>query len=345
MTTLIVKTSQRPGKGASRSPSVVGQRFAKLLVIGQRIEGGRSVADCKCDCGNQTTIRLSRLFDGQSGCGCGRGKKSVRHGHAALGSSSPTYSSWSAMKDRCLTPAHVSWSRYGGRGITVCERWLSFDLFLQDMGPRPSLKHSLDRIESDGNYEPGNCRWATAKTQGRNHSGNKVLTHNGTSMCVAAWADQTGLPHNTIRRRLILGWTVGEALETPHRSSRGPSLTSARKSMTPARMQRIWEREKGICWFCTKPVPMRGGDVVRYDHRIPVEISQDDSDDGIYPIHREPCDRLKTAADQAKIAKTRRMSGEKGQQARRQKNGPQLKGRGFDKGGPKRKIPSRPFGR
>ena len=106
---------------------------------------------------------------------------------------------------------------------------------------------------------------------------------------------------------------------------------SERRAMTPARMRRIWEREAGICWFCTKPVPMRGGDLVRYDHRIPVEISQDDSDDGIYPIHREPCDRLKTAADQAKIAKVRRMSGLKGQAARRAKNGSQLKSRGFDK--------------
>lgn len=106
---------------------------------------------------------------------------------------------------------------------------------------------------------------------------------------------------------------------------------NARKPMTPARMRRIWEREKGVCWFCTKSVPMRGGDLVRYDHRIPVEISQDDSDAGIYPIHREPCDRLKTAADQAKIAKVRRMGGEKGQAARRAKNGSRLKSGGFQK--------------
>ena len=123
-------------------------------------------------------------------------------------------------------------------------------------------------------------------------------------------------------------------------------MSAVRGAMTPARMKRIWEREKGICWFCTKPVPMRGGELVRYDHRIPVEISQDDSDEGIYPIHREPCDRLKTAADQARIAKTRRMAGEKGQAARRQKRGgSSIKSAGFQKGGPKRKIPSRPFGR
>lgn len=120
-------------------------------------------------------------------------------------------------------------------------------------------------------------------------------------------------------------------------------MTEVRKPMTPARMKRIWEREGGICWFCTKPVPMRGGDLVRYDHRIPVEISQDDSDGGIYPIHREPCDRLKTAADQAKIAKTRRMAGERGSQAaRRAANGPKMKS-GPSRWAKGRKIESRGF--
>lgn len=109
-------------------------------------------------------------------------------------------------------------------------------------------------------------------------------------------------------------------------------------------MKRIWEREAGICWLCTKPVPMRGGDQVRYDHKIPFEIIQHDEDWNIYPIHRKPCDVLKCAADAALIAKTRRMSGAKGQAARRAKNGPQMASRGFQNGGPKRKIPSRPFG-
>lgn len=115
-----------------------------------------------------------------------------------------------------------------------------------------------------------------------------------------------------------------------------------RGSMTQARMRRIWEREGGICWFCTKPVPMRGLGIVTYDHRIPFEIIGHDGDENIYPIHRDPCDKLKTAADQAKIAKVRRQSGKKGQAARRAKNGSQLKSRGFEKG-PKRKIPSRGF--
>lgn len=113
-----------------------------------------------------------------------------------------------------------------------------------------------------------------------------------------------------------------------------------RRAMTPARMKRIWEREGGVCWFCTKPVPMRGQGVVTYDHRIPFEIIQHDEDWNIYPIHRDPCDRIKTKADQARIAKVRRQSGAKGQAARRAKNGSQLKGRPFEKG-PKRAWPKR----
>lgn len=115
-----------------------------------------------------------------------------------------------------------------------------------------------------------------------------------------------------------------------------------RGAMTPTRMKRIWEREKGVCWFCTQPVPMRGQGVVTYDHRIPLEIIGHDGDENIFPIHRDPCDRIKTAADQAKIAKVRRQSGAKGQAARRAKNGPQLQSRGFEKG-PKRKWPKRPL--
>lgn len=115
-----------------------------------------------------------------------------------------------------------------------------------------------------------------------------------------------------------------------------------KRVMHDGRKLRIWEREKGICWFCTKPVPMKGPEVT-YDHRIPLEISHDDSDENIFPIHRDPCDKIKTAADQARIAKTRRMGGEKGQWARRKAKGTTLRSAGF-KSGIKRKWPKRKFG-
>lgn len=116
---------------------------------------------------------------------------------------------------------------------------------------------------------------------------------------------------------------------------------AVRGPMTPARMKRIWEREKGICWLCTKPVPMRGGDLVRYDHRIPFEICQHDRDENIFPIHRHPCDALKFAADQEAIARARRRRKNHEGTATPTKN--PIQSRGFQKGGPKRAWPKRSF--
>jgi hypothetical protein len=90
------------------------------------------------------------------------------HGHARKGSQHPLYTTWALMRSRCRNPRDPSWENYGGRGITVCERWNSFPNFLADMGEKPSLQHTLDRVDNEGNYEPGNCRWATRSEQIRN---------------------------------------------------------------------------------------------------------------------------------------------------------------------------------
>ena len=122
------------------------------------------------------------------------------------GYGTPEHSSWRAMRDRCLNPNHVGWADYGGRGIQVCPRWLLFEKFLEDMGARPP-QHTLDRIDTNGNYEPGNCRWATAEVQGANKRATIRLTLNGRTQTVMEWAKETGLSAPVIRRRVRRGWS------------------------------------------------------------------------------------------------------------------------------------------
>lgn len=132
------------------------------------------------------------------------------------------YRVWAGMKVRCANPKSQDWHRYGGRGIAVCDRWRdSFENFYADMGPRPSSKHSIDRIDSDGNYEPANCRWATSKEQANNwKTRNRRITHNGETLSIPEWAERLGITRESLRDRLDAGWSVSDALTTPAVRSR-----------------------------------------------------------------------------------------------------------------------------
>lgn len=122
------------------------------------------------------------------------------------------------MKDRCHNPNSPAFDRYGGRGIRVCERWRdSFANFFTDMGPRPTPKHSLDRIDNSGNYKPENCRWATDVEQAQNMRKNRFLTHDGRTLCASEWARVIGVKPGTLERRLNAGWSVERALTEPLR--------------------------------------------------------------------------------------------------------------------------------
>lgn len=145
-----------------------GKRFGRLVVVERLIGKGRSL--CRCDCGTERIIYDGNLVAGRTkSCGClatESRRASYTHGHAT-GGKTRTYTIWKGIKQRCLNPGATVWDYYGGRGIRVCERWMRFENFLADMGEAPDDR-SIDRINTDGDYEPSNCRWATAVEQRAN---------------------------------------------------------------------------------------------------------------------------------------------------------------------------------
>lgn len=130
-------------------------------------------------------------------------------------SRTPVYRVWEGMLKRCRSPKDISYPRYGARGIKVCKRWHDFAAFYADMGPRPSPKHSIERRSNDGDYEPSNCFWATKTEQQRNMRSNRLVTHDGRTQCVAAWADESPVSAAVLSSRLFKGWSFADALRLP----------------------------------------------------------------------------------------------------------------------------------
>ena len=209
------------------SIDVSGQKFDMLTAV--KVVGKLRKANlwlCMCDCGSETTAIVTQLRNGyKTSCGC---KKTMQRGprpdvakrnkenakHAMSGNY--TYSSWKAMKSRCYDKNDKDYPRWGGRGVTVCEAWRdSFVEFYKDMGERPQ-GHSIDRIDNDGNYEPGNCRWAIPKTQSNNTRQNYYIEYMGRTQTAKQWAEELNkVEYKTILYRLRTGWDTHEALTTP----------------------------------------------------------------------------------------------------------------------------------
>lgn len=205
----------------------IGMRFGRLVVLAEAPRGKNRTLWFRvlCDCGTVKVVRKCQLADKTTkSCGCLRrevcariGASSAIHGASGGRDSSGTYKCWVSIKNRCYGENDPSYPAYGGRGITMHEEWQrSFQAFLRYVGQRPSKDHSIDRYPNqDGNYEPGNVRWADDKEQNRNKRNNVHLVVNGLRLTIAEWAEKYGLKDATLRSRLKQGWSQEEALFTP----------------------------------------------------------------------------------------------------------------------------------
>jgi hypothetical protein len=192
---------------------LTGQRFGLLTVVSihEKTPKGPKWL-CHCDCGGSISPRYDALLTGRAkSCGCSR----KRHGNTGVGWATPEYKSWAAMIARCCVPSNGMHHRYGAKGITVCERWRTFENFLADMGPKPTLGHSIERENNSKGYLPDNCRWATRTEQQRNRTNTRTLTIDGVTKPQTQWAEDSGTPISRIKSRLAMGWSAKEAVFAP----------------------------------------------------------------------------------------------------------------------------------
>ena len=211
-----------------------------ILIIGEPFnKNKRKYVKAKCECGKEFDTRLDGSRKIKS-CGClKRCPTPVRkHGHT-VGKPTPEYNAWQGMKERCCNPNSAFYYNYGGRGIQVCDRWKnSFKLFLADIGTRPEGM-SIDRIDNNGNYEPGHVRWATAKEQSRNRRSNCLVIANGVERLIFDIADETGIPATVIKKRLKRGWAIERAISEPPQDFSERSLTVYGKTMLMCEWMKI----------------------------------------------------------------------------------------------------------
>lgn len=212
--------------GRNQGNALLGKRFGRLVVAGgpEKRPGRRNYFwACKCDCGNDAVVIGSSLTNGRTkSCGCLQREKAVIAGRSRKGavirhgrSRTREYQVWHQMIRRCHDPKSPVYRHYGGRGITVCERWHDAANFLADMGPRPSPQHTLGRINNDAGYCPENCRWETRTQQARNTRTNILITHNGEARCLSEWATLAGIKTATLYSRIRSGMSLADAMAKP----------------------------------------------------------------------------------------------------------------------------------
>lgn len=204
--------------GCIRRDDLAGKRFGRLLAVApdERSVAGFTRWRCLCDCGNTTVVHTAALNDEHTrSCGCllEESRRKVEHGHARAGRKTPTYYSWMDMHSRCRNRRHQDFADYGGRGITVCERWKKFEHFLADMGERPA-GGTIERNNVHRGYEPKNCRWASRKDQSRNRRDTVRLTYQDETRPLWEWAEILRIKAGTLHMRLHRGWSVEKTIAT-----------------------------------------------------------------------------------------------------------------------------------
>lgn len=220
---------QKPKKALFRD--IEGQEFGRWKVISFAGSDNGAIWLCQCSCGSAPRlVGAKNLFQGSRSCGCIQREKASETGKTLYlrrrivpcavkthgMSKTPEYRAWNQMIQRCTNKKIRNYSDYGGRGIKVCKEWLtSFEAFYKHIGPRPSAKHSLDRIENDKGYEPGNVRWATDPQQRDNSRHPRKFFYDGQMLSTAEIARRVGMKMHTLRYRLVvLGWSLDRAIKT-----------------------------------------------------------------------------------------------------------------------------------
>lgn len=210
--------------GASTFRDLSGVRFGRLVAAtpSGKTKHGNTLWSCACDCGATALVASGKLISGSTAsCGCQRSSESSKRFTTHGMSKRPIYTTWLGMIARCKNKNNGSYSTYGGRGVSVCERWsCSFGNFLADMGDRPSVRHTLERIDNNGDYEPENCRWALASEQSRNKSNNRWIEIGGEVKTMVDWCRQYGRSFTTFYKRIKRGWSDADAVTVPPRAKR-----------------------------------------------------------------------------------------------------------------------------
>lgn len=226
---------------------MITERFGRLVVLelADPSKTGAKRFRCLCDCGKETITYMQDLKSGHSqSCGCARielhAKRLTKHGMRR----SPEYITWCSMIKRCYNPASKAYAAYGGSGITVCDRWReSFQSFSEDMGSKPTSKHSVDRIDGSQGYGPGNCRWATQKEQSLNRKSTVFMEYNGERLCQKEWAERIGVSEFTIAYWLKNGKNIGEIAE------------HFKEIQPDGRPRRHWNRPRSMTPNCSTVIP------------------------------------------------------------------------------------------